>query len=120
MAQLFDVNVLAISKQLDNSFSDQELEYSSTVSKMEIVQKEGKVKRDNKKLLIISEKWYIIDKEMIQMKPLEKLNFDEKEVVHLQSIEEKLTEAEKALEDGKTYAEEDVWKMFSKKYGFDL
>lgn len=41
MAQLFDVNVPAISKHLDNIFSDQELEYSSTVSKMEIVQKEG-------------------------------------------------------------------------------
>lgn len=54
------------------------------------------------------------------MKPLKDLNFEKKEIMHLQSIEEKLTEAEKALEDGKTYAEEDVWKMFSKKYGFDL
>lgn len=41
MAQLFDVNVPAICKHLDNIFSDLELEYSSTVSKMEIVQKEG-------------------------------------------------------------------------------
>lgn len=41
-------------------------------------------------------------------------------MVHLQSIEEKLPEAENALEDGKTYAEEDVWKMFTKKYEFDL
>lgn len=41
MAQLFDVKVPAISKHLDNIFSDQELEYSSTVSKMEILQKEG-------------------------------------------------------------------------------
>lgn len=57
---------------------------------------------------------------MIQMKPLENLNFDKKEVIHLQSVEEKLTEAENALQEGKTYAEEDVWKMFSKKYGFDL
>lgn len=54
------------------------------------------------------------------MKPLENLNFDKKEVIHLQSVEEKLTEAENALQEGKTYAEEDVWKMFSKKYGFDL
>lgn len=54
------------------------------------------------------------------MKPLKDLNFEKKEIVHLQSIEEKLAEAEKALEDGKTYAEEDVWKMFNKKYGFDL
>lgn len=54
------------------------------------------------------------------MKPLENLNFEKKEVVHLQSVEEKLAEAEKALKEGKTYAEEDVWKMFSKKDGFDL
>lgn len=54
------------------------------------------------------------------MKPLKELNFEKKEMVNLQSIEEKLSEAEKALEDGKTNAEEDVWKMFSKKYGFDL
>ena len=40
MSQIFDVNVLAISKHLDNIFSNEELEYSSTVSKMEIVQKE--------------------------------------------------------------------------------
>lgn len=54
------------------------------------------------------------------MKQLKDLNFEKKEVVHLQSIEEKLTEAEKALEDGTTYSEEYVWKMFSKKYGFNL
>lgn len=54
------------------------------------------------------------------MKPLKDLNLDKKEIVHLQSVEEKLTEAEKALEDGKTYSDENVWKMFSKKYGFDL
>lgn len=64
--------------------------------------------------------WYIIEKEMIQMKLLENLNFDKKEVIHLQSVEEKLTEAEKALQENKTYAEEDVWKMFSKKYGFNV
>lgn len=40
MSQIFDVNVLAISKRLDNIFSNEELEYSSAVSKMEIVQKE--------------------------------------------------------------------------------
>ena len=36
---------------------------------------------------------YIINKEMIQMKPLENLNFEKKEVVHLQSVEEKLAES---------------------------
>lgn len=53
------------------------------------------------------------------MKPLNDLNYDKKEILPLQSVEEKLTEAEKALEDGKTSSDEDVWKMFSKKYEFD-
>lgn len=41
MAELFDVNVPAISKHLQNIFDEGELEKSSTVSKMEIVQQEG-------------------------------------------------------------------------------
>lgn len=41
MAELFDVNIPAISKHLQNIFDDEELNYSSTVSKMEIVQNEG-------------------------------------------------------------------------------
>ena len=41
MAEIFDVNVPAISKHLSNIFLEGELEYSSTVSKMEIVQVEG-------------------------------------------------------------------------------
>lgn len=41
MAELFDVNVPAISKHLANIFEDGELIKESTVSKMEIVQKEG-------------------------------------------------------------------------------
>lgn len=41
MAQLFDVDVPAISKHLSNIFSDGELSRSSTISKMEIVQNEG-------------------------------------------------------------------------------
>lgn len=41
MAELFDVNVPAISKHLFNIFEDEELIKESTVSKMEIVQKEG-------------------------------------------------------------------------------
>lgn len=41
MADLFDVNVPAISKHLTNIYSEGELDKSSTVSKMEIVKKEG-------------------------------------------------------------------------------
>ncbi len=42
MAELFDVEVPAISKHLSNIFSEGELVHEATVSKMEIVQKEGK------------------------------------------------------------------------------
>ncbi len=42
MAELFDVEVPAISKHLMNIFDEGELVESSTVSKMEIVQQEGK------------------------------------------------------------------------------
>lgn len=41
MAALFDVNVPAISKYLQNIFNEGELEQDSTVSKMETVQNEG-------------------------------------------------------------------------------
>lgn len=41
MAELFDVNVPAISKHLQNVFDEGELQKDSTVSKMEIVQHEG-------------------------------------------------------------------------------
>jgi len=41
MAELFDVNVPAISKHLKNIFEEGELEETLTVSKMEIVQQEG-------------------------------------------------------------------------------
>lgn len=48
MAELFDVNVPAISKHLSNIFEEGELLKETTVSKMEIVQMEGnrKVKRE--------------------------------------------------------------------------
>ena len=48
MAELFDVNVPAISKHLSNIFEEGELFKGATVSKMEIVQMEGnrKVKRE--------------------------------------------------------------------------
>jgi len=41
MADLFDVNVSAINKHLNNIYHDEELIKNSTISKMEIVQKEG-------------------------------------------------------------------------------
>jgi len=41
MAELFDVNVPAISKHLQNIYEEEELEQRATVSKMETVQKEG-------------------------------------------------------------------------------
>lgn len=42
MAELFDVNVPAISKHLTNIFSEGELDERSTISNLEIVQAEGK------------------------------------------------------------------------------
>ena len=41
MTELFDVNVSAISKHLNNIYEEKELQKKSTISKMEIVQKEG-------------------------------------------------------------------------------
>lgn len=41
MAELFDVNVPAISKHLQNIYEDGELERTATISKMETVQQEG-------------------------------------------------------------------------------
>lgn len=41
MAEVFDVNVPAINKHLNNIYEDGELEKNSTISKMEIVRKEG-------------------------------------------------------------------------------
>ena len=48
MAELLDVEVLAISKHLSNIYNEGELRLDATVSKMEIVQQEGlrKVKRN--------------------------------------------------------------------------
>ncbi len=42
MSELFDVNVPAINKHLNNIYEEKELDKNSTVSKMEIVRKEGK------------------------------------------------------------------------------
>ena len=45
---------------------------------------------------------------------------DNKTIIHPQTIEEKLEEAEKDYEQGRVHPEDEVWAMFSKKYGFDL
>ena len=47
MAELFDVNVPAISKHLNNIYEERELQENATISIMEIVQSEGdkRVKR---------------------------------------------------------------------------
>ena len=58
---------------------------------------------------------------MIEMKPLENINsLDNKTVIRPKKIEEKLEEAEKDYEEGRTHSEEEVWNMFSKKYEFEL
>ncbi len=41
MAELFDVNVPAINKHLNNIYDEGELNRESTISKMETVQQEG-------------------------------------------------------------------------------
>lgn len=41
MAELFDVNVPAISKHLQNIYEEEELQRAATISKMETVQNEG-------------------------------------------------------------------------------
>ncbi len=41
MAELFDVEVPVVSKHFSNIFNEDELEHKATVSKIEIVQKEG-------------------------------------------------------------------------------
>lgn len=35
-------------------------------------------------------------------------------------IEEKLEEAEKDYEEGRTHSEKEVWNMLAKKYGFEI
>nr|WP_278546432.1 hypothetical protein [Catenibacterium mitsuokai] len=53
------------------------------------------------------------------MKPIK--NIDPDNNVSLpETIEDKLNKAEKDYEEGRTHTEEEIWGMFSKKYGFDL
>ena len=58
---------------------------------------------------------------MIEMEPLKNINsLDNKTIIRPKTIEEKLEEAEKDYEEGRTHSEEEVWNMFSKKYEFEL
>lgn len=56
ISELFDVNVPAVNNHLNNIYEDEELNKSSTVSKMEIVRKEGNrnVKREQDREYISS------------------------------------------------------------------
>lgn len=49
------------------------------------------------------------------MKPLENLNFNKKEVIRPQSVEQKLEEAIKDFESSKTYSAKEVREFLSKK-----
>ena len=51
------------------------------------------------------------------MKPIKNIeSVDKNNVILPETIEDKL----KDYEEGRTYTEEEVWGMFSKKYGFEL
>lgn len=55
------------------------------------------------------------------MKPIKDIDsVDKNNVILPETIEDKLNEAEKDYEEERTHAEEEIWGMFSKKYGFDL
>lgn len=41
-------------------------------------------------------------------------------VILPERIEDKLNEAEKDYEEGRTHTEDEIWEIFSKKYGFEL
>ena len=53
------------------------------------------------------------------MKPIKDIDPDNN-VSLTETIEDKLNKAEKDYEKGRTNTEEEIWVMFSKKYGFDL
>lgn len=56
--------------------------------------------------------------ELIVMKPIK--NTDPDNNVSLpETIEDKLNKAEKDYEEGRTHTEDETWRLFSKKYGFD-
>lgn len=58
--------------------------------------------------------------ELIVMKPIKDIDSDNNNVSLPETIENKLNEAEIDYEEGRSHTEEEIWRMFSKKYGFDL
>ena len=55
------------------------------------------------------------------MKPIKDIDsIDKNNVILPETIEDKLNEAEKDYEEGRTHTEEETWVMFSKKYRFNL
>lgn len=54
------------------------------------------------------------------MKPIKDIDSDNNNVSLPVTIENKLNEAEKDYEEERTHTEEEIWGMFSKKYGFDI
>ena len=54
------------------------------------------------------------------MKPIKDIDSDNNNVSLPKTIDDKLNEAEKDYEEGRTHTEEEIWRMFSKKYGFEL
>ena len=55
---------------------------------------------------------------LIVMNPMK--DIDSVNVILPERIEDKLNETEKDYEEGRTHTEEEIWRMFSKKYGFEL
>lgn len=59
---------------------------------------------------------YYVQGELIVMKPIDSDN----NISLPKTIEDKLNEAEKDYEEGRTHTEDEIWEMLSKKYGFEL
>ena len=72
MAELFDVDVPAISKHLTNIYADGELMKDSTISKMEIVQQEGTRHVKESRIFII---WTLLFPLVIVLIPVETTQF---------------------------------------------
>ena len=54
------------------------------------------------------------------MKPIKAIDSDNNNVSLPKTIENKLNEAEKDYEEGRTHTEDEIWEIFSKKYGFEF
>ena len=54
------------------------------------------------------------------MKPIKDIDSDNNNVSLPKTIEDKLNEAEKDYEKGRTHTEDEIWERLSKKYGFEL